>query len=506
MPQTVCGLDIGPDTIKAVLFTPRGLTGGRILTTRNLDINACGGIEEALKKLAEDKSFSNVPCGVSLPPADIILRRIRLPFRDEGKIRKTLPFELEPLIPLSIEEVATDYLMIPDNGLLVGALAKKNIREWIAKVEGNFGEVSVIDSSSTALAVQVIHGTKSSGCGIILDIGCGSTAAAFYEDETIIHVRSLAFGGRHLTEALAEEFSLDTDRAEQLKIGHDCPETSAKADEACRRFCAELKNTVEYMKLNGILQKHPSQITVTGGGSLYGPLRRELENYFSCPVEILDLIRLKDLEIEESIRSQIQPQIMNTAVAAALRLSAGRRSFNFRQGEFETKATRFDLKKQLRQAALVAGVILLLAVVNQIMDYGLKTRQLNGIKKQITQIFKKNFPEAQAMVDPVQQLKTKITEEKKTLGFGEGLPEATTADLLKEISSRVSSSLDIVITGLSYEGRFISLGGEAKAIDDVTAVRNELLKSGYFKDVTMGATSLTKDGGKVNFNLRIEVK
>ena len=64
MPQTILGLDIGPNTIKAVLFTPKGLTGGRILAARTLDINACGGIEPALKKLAENKSFHNNPCCV----------------------------------------------------------------------------------------------------------------------------------------------------------------------------------------------------------------------------------------------------------------------------------------------------------------------------------------------------------------------------------------------------------------------------------------------------------
>ena len=57
MPQTLLGLDIGQSTIKAVLFTQKGLTGGRILDARTLDINDCGGIEPALKKLAEDKSF-----------------------------------------------------------------------------------------------------------------------------------------------------------------------------------------------------------------------------------------------------------------------------------------------------------------------------------------------------------------------------------------------------------------------------------------------------------------
>ena len=52
----------------------------------------------------------------------------------------------------------------------------------------------------------------------------------------------------------------------------------------------------------------------------------------------------------------------------------------------------------------------------------------------------------------------------------------------------------------------VSIKGEAKKTDDISAVRNELLKSRYFKDVTMGSTSLAKDGGKVDFDLRIELK
>ena len=506
MPQTVLGLDIGHSTIKAVLLTSKGLSGGHVTAFRTLDIDACGGIEEALKKLAEDKTFCDVPCGVCLPLADIILRQVSLPFRDENKIRKTLAFELEPLIPLPIDEAVIDYLMLPRDGLLVAALAKKSVREWIEKVERSLGEVSVIDASPTALAAQIIHNKKSSASGIILDIGHSSTAAAFYEDEVVVNVRSLAFGGQHVTYALAEDLSVDRDKAELLKIGNDYPESSGKALDACRRFCSELKNTIEYMKINGVLQNEPKQITVTGGGSLFIPLQKELENCFSCPVEVLDFFRSKQLEIEEDIRSQLQPQIMNTAIAAAMRIFAGKKSFNFRQGEFTAKNARLDLKKQLKLAAWIAGIIFLLAVFNQILDYSLKTRQLNNIKKQITLIFKKSFPEAQSMVDPLQQMKTKLAEDKKNFGFGEGLPEATTADLLKEISGMVSSSLDVVITGLSYENRVILIKGEAKKIDDVTTVKNELLKSRYFKDVTMGSTSLTKDGGKVDFNLRIEVK
>jgi general secretion pathway protein L len=506
MPQTVLGLDISPNTIKAVVLTSKGLTGGRIIAARTLDINTCGGIEEAFKKLADDKTFSGIPVCVSLPLTDIMFRQVSLPFRDDNKIRKTLAFELEPLIPLPIEEVVADYLMIPRDGLLVAALTKKNVREWIEKVEGTFGEVSIIDASPTALAAQIIHNKKSSVCGIILDIGSDSTTATFYEDDAIIHVRPLAFGGENITAALAADLSVDTDKAEQLKTNMDYSAASTKAGEACRIFCSELKNTIEYMKLNGVLQNEPAQIIITGGGSLFVPLKKELEDYFSSPVEVLDLVRFKELEIEENVRNQFNPQIMNTAIAAAMRLSAGHKSLNFRQEEFAAKNTGFNLQEQLKWAAVVSGIIILLTVVNQFVDYGLKTQRLNNIKKQITQIFKKDFPEAGNMIDPVQQLKTKLAEDKKALGFYEGLPEVTAVDLLKEISGMVSPSLNIVITDFNYENGIVLMKGEAKTIDEVSAVKNELLKSRYFKNVIMGSTSLAKDGGKVDFNLRIEVK
>ena len=50
---------------------------------------------------------------------------------------------------------------------------------------------------------------KSAVCGIILDIGRDSTTAIFYEDDAIVHVRLLAFGGEHITAALAAELSVD---------------------------------------------------------------------------------------------------------------------------------------------------------------------------------------------------------------------------------------------------------------------------------------------------------
>ena len=296
------------------------------------------------------------------------------------------------------------------------------------------------------------------------------------------------------------------DEAELLKIKADYPASCAIVDAVCRHFCSELRNTIEYMKLNGTLQNDPAHITITGGGALFVPLQKELGNSFSLSLEILDLLRLKQLEVEENIGREYSPQIINTAIAAAMRTFTGQKSFNFRQGEFAAKSIHPNSKAQLKLATVIVGIIFLLVALNQFLDYRLQTQHLTLIKKQISFLFKKDSPEAGAMVDPVQQLKTKLDENRKAFGFYKGDTGITALNVLKEISSLVSPSLDIVINNLSYENSIVSIKGEARKTDDISSVKNELLKSRYFKDVTLGSTSLAKDGGKVDFDLRIELK
>ena len=506
MPQTVLGLDIGQSTIKAVLFARRGLTGGQILAAETVDIIACGGVEPALKKLAENKSFSNTPCCISLPLTDIMFRQVSLPFRDDNKIRKTLPFELEPLVPFAVSEIVTDYLKVHATGLLVAAATKKSIQDWITLVESNLGEVLVIDISSAALTSAILENKEAKDCGVLLDIGASSTTAVLYENGTIVQLRSLAIGCNQIKAALAVDMSVETKEAELEKINADYGAAGAKVSDLCSKFCLELKNTIEFMKLNDIMQSDLTAITLTGGGSLFSPLKKEMEKYFALPVEIIDLAGSKQIEIAVNLEGKYLPQIMNTALATAMRAFTGNISFNFRQGEFAAKNLRIELKEQLRWAAVVAGIIFFLAVVNFFLDYGIQSQRLNNIKKQISQIFKKNIPEAQAMVDPVQQLKTKLAENKKSFGLYEGARDIPVVDLLKEISGLISTSQDIVITDFSYENTTVLIKGQAINIDDVSAIKNELAKSKYFKDVATGSTSLSKQGSKVDFDLRIELR
>lgn len=510
MPEMILGLDIGTDTIKAVLAIPKGRMGTRLIAAETVLLEDGVDLDAALQKMAGmilPAGPSRIRCIVSLPPSDVMFRQVRLPFHDEGKIKKTLPFELEPLLPLPIENVVADYVHLPDEGLMVAAVEKERIRKILAAVEGQFGEVSAIDISSATLVLPFLEQKALTGVGIVLDIGASSTFAAFYEKNALIQIRSFAFGGHTVTVALAQDLSCSKAEAESAKINTGYGTKIGKATAVCRQFCVSLKSTVEFMLLNATLHSSPAQIMVTGGGSLFEPLGDELEKHFRAPVTVLDSSRFGQLEIDRKMQDSYQPPIMNTALATVKRFSASRKSFNFIQGEFtRRRSIRGNLQKQFKWGAVIVGIILLLAAVDLILDYQFQAKQAGALKTQISQIFKKYYSPSAVMVDPVQQLKTKLAEDKKTYGMGDSGLGLNVLELLRDMSSLIAPSLDVLITHLHYENNVVLLKGEAKKIDDVTSVKNELTKSKYFKNVTISSTALDRGSAAVNFDLRIELR
>jgi Tfp pilus assembly PilM family ATPase len=506
MQDKILGLDIGDKTIKAVLLERKGRAGGCVSAIARLDIDACGGIEQALKKLAENNDFGNVPCCVSLPLSDILLREVKLPFHDDNKIRKTLIFELEPLIPFAAEDAVADYLAIHGEDFLVALSPKVTIRQWVEKLEAGLGEVTTMDIETAPLAAFVAKNANDNVCGLVLDLGANSTKAIFYEGGSIVSIRTLAFGGNQVSGALAQDLSLDKEAGEEIKIKGDYGTPGACVNDLLTKFCRDLKNTLEFLKLNGTLKNELSVISLTGGSSSFLPVQQKLQNYFSLPAELINFQDLQQIDIAANIKDQYRPEIMDTALAVARRYFTTVRSFNFRQGEFKTKAAGGRLRDQVRGASLIVGILLALFIINSCLDYIVQARQLDLLKKQISLYFKKDYPEAAAMIDPVSQLKTKLAETEKMYGFHNTGADLNVLDLLKDISGLITPAVDIVITNLSYENDIILLKGDAKNFDAVSAAKVELMKARNFKEVTIGTGSLTKPGGKIEFDMRITLK
>jgi general secretion pathway protein L len=137
-------------------------------------------------------------------------------------------------------------------------------------------------------------------------------------------------------------------------------------------------------------------------------------------------------------------------------------------------------------------------------DIGARHR-LAALKRDVNTEFKKSYPDVTRIVDPVAQLKGKIAEARKlSTGMGDAASAATVLDLLKEFTGLVPA--DLLLTSFNLDGDVIGLKGETRNFDAVDAIKKALANSKYFKTVTIGSSSMIKQGSAVEFDLKITVK
>ncbi len=502
MTQAILGLDIGRDALKAVSVA----SGMRVTAADTVEWTDAEAPDAALLTLAGRITASSFRVVLSLPLTEVMLRRVALPFRDEGRIKKALPFALEPLLPMPIEEVAFDYLRLPQGDLLVAAVDRKRLADWTQSARKVFGPVMAVDVAGALELAAAGRMLELKPFGMLLDVGRQSTAVVFFEAGLPVAMRTLAFGGRRITQALAEDLTCGEEEAEAHKIGGRFPQSDGQVQAACREFCAELESTIESLNLSGDETLKPQQILLSGGGSLFLPLQDELARAFGVSPDMLDLPGAKGAQSAAKLPGAFLPQRMNTAFAAATRAFGTRRSFNFYRDEAASLNPFAVFRGRLRRFAIAAAVIVGLAAGNIYLSHRVRQAEADALKTRISALFKKNMGAAAVMVDPPGQLKAKLAENEKAYGLSSGAADLTMAGLLRELSLRIPPEADLTLSDLYCENKSVLIKGQAASMDVVAAAAAELAKSPSFAAVTPGSTSMSSDKTKVNFDLRLEMK
>jgi general secretion pathway protein L len=491
MPEQILGLDIGASAVKAVLLS-RGFRGGyRLLAFRVVDLVAAGGLPEALGQLFADQTFRGSVCVTTLPSGALSFRNVKLPFRDNRKIRQTLPFAVEPLIQTPLDEVFIDYTVTSRAGeaeIFAAIAPRALVAERTELLAGYVRETAMIDIDAVPLAVRMMEKPGFPEHALILAVGAKETTAVFAANGRIIHIRSYPFGGEAAKET-----------------GEIATEPPAPSGESCRRFLSELRNTQEHLLWQGSLARAPERIILTGGGSRAPGLAEGLAGLFGASVEPTNLAAMEGIEIAAELRQSWDPALMDQALAMAARPMAKRGGFNFRQRASEARAGYGELRNRLKRGAIAALVVVVLAGVEiGLDDYGARLR-LAAVKRDITAEFKKSYPDAARIVDPLAQLRGKIAEAKKlSAGIGDAASAPTVLDFLKELAGL--SPAGLLLTSLNLDGDVIGIKGEVRDFDAVDALKKALANSNRFKTVTVGSTAMTKQGSAVEFDLKITVK
>lgn len=302
MPKAgVIGLDLGSTHVRAAeVCYPRSRTAGRRIPTltryahvplplgavRDGEVADAATVTAAVRELWAKGKFSSRDVNIGVGNQRVVVRELELPWMPLAHIRASLPFQVQDLIPMPVEEALLDYYPTGERdgasgrmvqGMLVAA-TRDTVRANLMAVESAGLRPRMVDLNPFALLRALACDAYAEQTVALVDIGARITQVVVVAHGVPRFVRMLPSGGQNVTDAVAAALNIAASEAEDVKrvagIGYPLTADLAPAGEAIstvvRPLMEAVRNTFVYYASNNPGAGIETAVLTGGGAQLPG--------------------------------------------------------------------------------------------------------------------------------------------------------------------------------------------------------------------------------------------
>ena len=238
----------------------------------------------------------------SLPEGQAYLFPMNIPLVGKKEIRENISSRLEEHLPLGAPEVIFDYEIVRENSdgysLQVSAVPYE-LAESYARIftESGLSPVS-FEIEAQAISRAIVRG-EDLGTIMVVDFGDARTGISVVSGRVTVFVSTIEIGGRELTKAFGEDFSVDIPGAEKirrsrgLELGGGESRGPKKAMSVAMSLCDELNKQFlhwhDRKNPGNMIPKPIKKIILCGSGADTRGLSDYLARSMRIPVELADV-------------------------------------------------------------------------------------------------------------------------------------------------------------------------------------------------------------------------
>lgn len=305
------GVDIGATAVRAAVLSPGHAEGHPVVSIHGAGSVALphGAVVEgvvhdqvavsnALKHLWRTNRLEcrRVVLGIANP--QILVRDMQMPNMTPEQRAKALPFRAREVVALPMDQVILDFAPLgppdPDTDMVTGLLVatpRQPVLAAVEAVEAAGLSVARVDLSSFGSLRSIAD--ERLRVEAVIDLGADLTTIVIHDHGVPKLVRSVAQGGRHLTDVLVDKLRLSADDAERAKwedglVGEHAVVTRA-VGEGLRPLVTEIRSSINYFSASG--SGPLEQLSLTGGAAALRGLPELLSAQLGIPVQIIDPMR-----------------------------------------------------------------------------------------------------------------------------------------------------------------------------------------------------------------------
>jgi general secretion pathway protein L len=516
------GLDIGQTAIKAVRFRRR-LSGRESVEYFHLPLSFGKPVQKEPARLAgqlrnflwQNGLYGSGDIVTALPCQDLFIRTLSFPFRDSAKLEQVVPFEIENLIPMALDDVAMGSVVLPPRALTGDAQKPKGADVLITaaprdKVAEHLKFLAAADLKPAAVGVDGMalysvtkflqeEGAHVPGDLAIIDVGATKTTLCLIQEGRPVALRTVLWGGNHLTHALAVRYACSFAEAERRKRAMTVQEVDAWLEPLLKELRVSLH------AYEGTAHQRLSHCWVSGGGSklreLSGHVAHELGLTPVGPRQGFGANAPRAFSIAfglaihpKIVRPRWKPKAIGSDVG--LDLTADAHTASGRSGE----------SRQDRRLAIWAGVMLaLLGLVDLSVHVFVKQSTLTQVKEGLQSQFVHSFGEGGSPGEELDVARYRVAQLDKRLAVIDHSRNSVLANL-SDLAKQLPAGIPLTVRELTVEGLSVHLEGETNSFDSVEKIKQSFAANQLFQGVSVADTRVGAAANQVVFRLTYTVQ
>lgn len=427
-----------------------------------------------LEHLSRDIDFSSADCYVSFPSVDLSFRNLTVPFKNRKKISQVLPFELEPVIPGSVDELTMDFVVLSN--------------------ESEEEETQLVTAAvHTGLLTSFQSCLKSGGLNVLAILPGGSASAEYLIKACDSHTDYL-FMDRDLNSATL--FLIRNNEIAGIR--------SFMADDAQTLGLNISRTLLAYCEQNDMAYQ-PEMLFITGTGLNNAEAQQTLAETTGMTVESVDFLESMGFTLDESLGENTDNALYQGALSLAFSGIYGIKGLRLNERNVALNKYFAEYRDQIIQTGIFLCLVIVAFITSTAYDSISISKTIESYDKQMIAIYKETFPSATRINDPYAQMKGKLIEEKKRSAYADtNAGNIRVIDLLNDISKTLPDAMDIEFDRFVLGSDDLKISGTTDNYATVDGMKGRLEKIDYIKSVSITSTAGGKVENQVNFKLKIE--
>jgi len=336
----VVGVDIGSSFLRAVEIDDATKARPTLLRAHEVplpegsvkrgEILEVHTVASAFKRLWSAGGFRSKDVALGIGGQSVIVRDLAVPRMPLAQIKESLPFQVQDLLPVPVNDAVLDYYPIGEgqnesgpvvNGLLVAAFKQAvTVNVTAATLAG----LTPVSMDLLPFAMTRLHSLSSptNGFAVHMNIGANATSIVIVQAGVPLFVRIVPAGGDDATRAIMTRLSVPRDRAEAFKrelglTGAGSTDEERVAAEVIHESTSELltavRNTLAYFAgvRTGVAFDH---LSVAGGATRLRGFASALAE--STRISVIPVNPAAGVTVARSMRGHDSDEQMQTWITA----------------------------------------------------------------------------------------------------------------------------------------------------------------------------------------------